>query len=236
MTAYNGDSPLSLQPSGNQINNACLEYDGHKWNATPKTYWNGNAKYDVYAYYPYDSPSSTDEYGFDISLDQNTEKSGTSLGGYEASDLLWARARGVSYPDAVELTFRHLLSRLVVNIVKGEDFEGDMPKDVEVRIHSTVTGAVVDLSNGVVIKDKYAAAKTIKAKKLGEYKFQAILVPQTLAFRQPLVEVIANNVSYLVEMRMDFKQGISHSINVTLDSDPAKVKIEIGGEIEGWEQ
>lgn len=234
MTAYDGDTPLALQPSGNQVNNSCLEYDGHKWISNPKMYWNGGEKYDVYAYYPYANPQSTDEYVFDLSLDQNTERSDTGLGGYEASDLLWAKAKGVSYPNAVNLTFRHILSRLVVNIVRGENFEGDMPEDVELRIHSTVPRAVVDLSNGIVVKDRYAEAQTIKAKKIGDYRFEAILVPQTLAFRLPLVEVIANKVSYLVEMRMDFKQGMSHSISVVLDEDPAKVKIEIGGEIQEW--
>lgn len=235
MTAYNGDTPSALQVSGNQVNNAKIVFDGKNWNANPKMYWEKGVKYDAYAYYPYSEPTSVDEYEFMLSLDQNSPKSEATLGGYEASDLLWAKAQGVSWPDDVSLKFRHILSRLVVNLVKGEDFEGEMPENVELRLHSTVAKAIVDLSNGVVLKDPYAPASTIQAKKIGKYKFEAIVVPQTISFKEPLVEILVNNVSYLVELRLAFKQGVSQTLNVILDSDPAKVKIEIGGEIEGWE-
>ena len=33
---------------------------------------------------------------------------------------------------------------------------------------------------------------------------------------------------------MAFRNNVHHSVNIILDSDPAKVKIEIGGEIQGW--
>lgn len=45
---------------------------------------------------------------------------------------------------------------------------------------------------------------------------------------------MTSNVSYLMESRFIFRSGIQHSINIILDSDPAKVKIEIGGELQGW--
>jgi len=31
-----------------------------------------------------------------------------------------------------------------------------------------------------------------------------------------------------------FRNNVHRSVNIILDSDPAKVKIEIGGEIQGW--
>lgn len=74
------------------------------------------------------------------------------------------------------------MSRLVVNLVKGEDFESDFPEDIRVKIH----------------------------------------------------EVVPDSVSYLLEGRMDFKSGVEHHLNVTLTSDPSKVKIDIGGEVSGW--
>lgn len=109
-----------------------------------------------------------------------------------------------------------------------------MPKDVVVKVHGTVTDAIVDLGSGVVVKDNYGKAKTITMKKESDTVFSSIIVPQRIDSRQPLIEVLTNNVSYLMESRFVFRSGIQHSVNIILDSDPAKVKIEIGGEIQGW--
>lgn len=109
-----------------------------------------------------------------------------------------------------------------------------MPKDVVVKVHGTVTDAIVDLGSGVVVKDNYGKAKTITMKKESDTVFSSIIVPQRIDNRQPLIEVLTNNVSYLMESRFVFRSGIQHSVNIILDSDPAKVKIEIGGEIQGW--
>lgn len=238
MTKYSGETPSPLQVSGGQINNAALTFDGSHWTSNPTTYWDADCNYDVYGYYPFiQDISSIEDLEFSIASDQSTPRDGAAtLGGYEVSDFLWAKATGVAYPDIVSLQFRHIMSRLVVNLVKGPDFEGEIPESTIVRIHATVGDALIDLEDGVVIKNPYSAPVTLTAKRLSETQFATIIVPQKVTTLQPVVEVLSKGVSYLVEMRMDFKQGISHSINVTLDSDPAKVKIEIGGEIEGWEQ
>ncbi len=235
MTEYDGSNkPTSLQVSGNAVNNAALRFDGSVWTTSPTLYWDKGVKYDVYGYYPYASHSSVDEYRFSVATDQTTLRTGNVLGGYEASDFLWAKQTGVKYPDVVKLTFSHRMSRLVVNLVKGKDFEGDIPKDVAVKVHGTVTDAVVDLDSGAVVKDSHGKAESIIMKKESETVFSSIIVPQRIDNRQPLVEVLTSNVSYLMESRFVFRSGIQHSINIILDNDPAKVKIEIGGEIQGW--
>ena len=235
MTEYDSSNkPVPLQVSGNAVNNAALRFDGTSWTTSPTLYWNKGVKYDVYGYYPYSKPASVDEYRFSIASDQTTTNTAESLGGYEASDFLWAKQTGVKYPGVVSLTFRHRMSRLVVKLVKGKDFEGDMPKDVVVKVHGTVTDAVIDLGSGVVVKDNHGKAKTITMKKESDTVFSSIIVPQRIENRQPLIEVLTNNVSYLMESRFVFRSGVQHSVNIILDSDPAKVKIEIGGEIQGW--
>ena len=235
MTEYDGSNkPAPLQVSGNAVNNAALRFDGTSWTTSPTLFWDKGVKYDVYGYYPYASPSSVEEYYFSVATDQTTLRTGNALGGYEASDFLWAKQTGVKYPNVVRLTFSHRMSRLVVKLVKGKDFEGDMPKDVVVKVHGTVPEAIVDLGSGVVVKDNYGMAKTITMKKDSDTVFSSIIVPQRIDNRQPLVEVLTSNVSYLMESRFVFRSGIQHSVNIILDSDPAKVKIEIGGEIQGW--
>lgn len=235
MTEYDGSNkPTPLLASGNAVNNAALRFDGTSWATFPTLFWDKGVKYDVYGYYPYARPTSVDEYRFSVAADQSTAKTAEALGGYEASDFLWAKQTGVKYPDVVRLTFSHRMSRLVVKLVKGKDFEGDLPNDVVVKVHGTVMDAVVDLGSGVVVKDNYGKTQTITMKKENDSVFSSIIVPQRIDNRQPLIEVLTSNVSYLMESRFVFRSGIQHSVNIILDSDPAKVKIEIGGEIQGW--
>ena len=55
-------------------------------------------------------------------------------------------------------------------------------------------------------------------------------------FVSPLVEVIANNVSYLYEAKFIFKPGVQHNITLVISNNPEKIKIEIGGEIKNWNE
>lgn len=145
-----------------------------------------------------------------------------------------ATAINVCYPQTVSLKFSHRMSRLVVNLVKGEDFEGDFPEDIRVKIHGVVTDAVIDLGAGIVTADSRASKSSVTARKEAEGRYAAIMIPQNISRRQPFVEILTDNVSYLLEGRLDFKSGVEHHLNVTLTSDPSKVKIDIGGEVPGW--
>lgn len=236
MTEYSGNEPSDLQVSGNAANNAALRFDGSSWRSDPVIYWDKGVKYDVYGYYPYSEsrPTSINEYSFSVATDQSTSGTVESLGGYEASDFLWAKTKGVRYPNTVNLTFSHRMSRLVVNLVKGKDFDGDIPEDVTVKVYGTGIDAVINLSSGDVAKDPHGRIRSITMRKESSATFSAIIVPQRIDSRQPLIEVITNNVAYMMESRFVFRQGIQHSIDIVLDSDPEKVKIEIGGEIQGW--
>ena len=37
-----------------------------------------------------------------------------------------------------------------------------------------------------------------------------------------------------MEGKISLKQGMRHTITVTLDKNPEQTKIDIGGEIDGW--
>lgn len=233
MTQYDGESAVPLQVSGNYANNVKSTLTAGKWINTPAIYWD-EGKFNVYAYYPYGSVTSVDNMLFDISLDQSAAESGTKLSGYEASDFLWARREGISRSESVELSFRHILSSLVINLVKGEDYSGDLPDDAEVFIHNTVASALIDLSTGSVEKNGRDTERTIKACKTGNQTYKAIIVPQRIENSRPLVEVVTEGVSFLVERKFVFRSGTQHTINVILSDNPGKVKIEIGGEVGDW--
>lgn len=44
------------------------------------------------------------------------------------------------------------MSKISVRMIKGEDFEGELPDDATVYIHNTVTEATVDLQVGIATK------------------------------------------------------------------------------------
>ena len=235
VTQYENNVAPPLQISGNYANNICSTFDGNKWINSPSIYW-AEGKFDVFAYYPYAKPASVDEYFFNVVLDQSIEETQEALSGYEASDFMWAKAAGVSKMDVVPLKFSHKLSKVVVNLKKGDEYSGDIPSEAIVRIHSTVPSAIIDLATGIVTKNSYESAKSITAKKVSDGIYSAIIVPQRLENKLPLIEVISYGVSYLIESKFVFRSGVQHTINVTLNNNPDKVRIEIGGEvIDGWE-
>lgn len=234
IAAYEGGKPLALQLGGNFKNNNPVTFDGTKWTADPVIYWDEDIeKYDVYAYYPFTEPSSIDEMPFSVALDQRTMETADALSAYEASDFLFATAKGVTSEGGdVNLVFRHKMSKFTVKLIKGADYEGELPANATVYIHSTVTDCVIDLATGDVVKNPYSAAKTITAKQMDEATHTAIIVPQMLVNKKPLVEIVFKDVSYMVETKFQFKSGTHHVLNITVNNNPDKVKIEIGGEIE----
>ena len=237
VTDYVDDStPMPLQISGNRANNLTVTFDGSAWTPEKAIYW-GAGKSDVYAYYPYfDDVQDTESQFFAVATDQTGD-------GYEASDFLWAKAEGVKQTDgAVNLQMNHLMSKLTVKIVAGEDYVGSLPEDASVLLHSTVTGARVDLSKGSVSKDPYSGAKSIKMKKLGvkTYEgvqavvYEAIVVPQMLESSVPLLEINSKSVSYLLEDLFNFRPGVAYTYTATLNTSTTSIKVDIGCELEDW--
>lgn len=223
-----------LGTSGNTLNNECLTFSASGWTSARKLYWDKGI-YNAYAYYPrIFEISSVSDLPFGVATDQR-EGSGSNIDGYEASDFLHASSLGIeASPNPVNLQFRHIMSKLTVRLIKGEDFEGEIPENATVYIHNTVADATIDLTAGIATKNGRAARKTIIARKAGDASYTAIIVPQRLENRVPLVEVVMNGVSFLYESKFLFKPGIHHIVNLVVDKNPEQVKIEVGGEITDW--
>lgn len=222
-------SDKALQLAGNEVNNEAFAFNGGSWTSSRRVYWN-NGTHDIYAYYPYsESVNDVADYSFSVQTDQSNQSA------YSQSDFLWASKSGVTASaEPVPMQFEHKMSKVVVNLLKSEGFEGDIPTDAEVYIMNTVPQAVVDLSTGDAAKDNFAATEPIKCLKNGEGVYSAIVVPQSIISRRPLVEVVVGSVSYLMEGKISFRQGYQHTINITLNQSPDKIEISIGGQINSW--
>ena len=233
---YNGDEVASLQVAGNFINNEALTYDGSAWVGGRTLYWS-DKPCDFYGIYPYQEPATVSEYLFDLPTDQNGPETDDALSGYEAADLLWAKTTKVSREDgAVQLQFKHMMSRVVVKIERGEKYEGDLPEDITVHLYNTVTTAEVDFTHGSLQRYAHGEKETITMKQLSGDTFAAIVVPQNIERRTPLVEITMEGIAYLLNYSMSFRPGYQHTITVTLNSSPEQEKIEISidGSIEDW--
>ncbi len=225
------DKGQPLMTAGNYLTNVALTFSGISWNPAYPLYWN-EGEYDVYGYYPFATAITTvSDMPFSVQTEQD------SHAGYTASDFLWAQRKGVSAGDgSVNLTFSHLMSRLMIKLVKGNDYEGELPEDAEVYVHSTITDGTIDLNAGVATRNTHGSRQTIHAQKNGNYRYTAIIFPQRLDNRQPLVEVVSHGVSYLYESKFLFKPGIQHNVLLSLSDNPEKIKITIGGEKENWNE
>ncbi len=236
-------TPTPLQISGNRANNLALTFDGQNWIPEKKVYW-GDGKADIYAYYPFTGVvSDVNSQPWSVATDQSVESAGESISAYEASDVLWAKAGGISRTDgAVSLQMKHIMSKLTVCIIAGESYVGSLPDDADVLIHSTVADAMVDLEKGSVVKNAYSGAKSIKMRRLGiktvegvkAVVFEAIVVPQMLETSVPLLEINSKSVSYMLEDSFNFRPGVAYTYTATLNTSTNAIKVEIGCEIDDW--
>lgn len=223
----NGDEPMPLQISGNLINNEGLVLGESGWAGRMPFYW-GSAPCDFYAVYPFLTATSIEKQVVRVCTDQTLESTENGLDAYEASDLLYASAKNVSRSaDGVALSFDHMMAKCVVNIIKGESFDGELSDDIVVHIYNTATEALLNIAEGTIEKKSDGAYKTITMRKLANNKFDAIVVPQNIDTRTPLIEVTMKGIAYLLDYSLSFKPGYSHTINITLNTSPDQEMIEI---------
>lgn len=225
-----GEEQVPLQVSGNYINNERVVFDGTTWGAGRPLFWS-EKPCDFYALYPFQSHiSSIEKQPFSLATDQNGA-------GYESSDLLYAVSENVSRLDgAVNLSFKHMMSKVVVRLVKGEAFEGEIPDDVVAHIYNTIASCNVNLASGSVEKDGFGAKPTITMRKISNERFEAVIVPQNIEKRTPLIELSMGGIAYLLEYSLSFRPGFVHYIDLTLNTSPDQEQIEISidPDIEGW--
>ena len=230
------DEAPELQIAGNFLNNEKIIYNGEAWASVRTLYWGANAG-DFYALYPYQKLTSVKEQVFEVAMDQNTAETEESLGGYEASDLLWAKTENAAQADGtVAMQFKHLMSKCVVTLTKGETFEGDIPDDIVTHIYNTTTTAKLNFAKGSVEKDGTGNRRTITMKKINNERFEAIVVPQKIERSTPLIEITMGGIAYLLEHSLSFKPGYVHTINLTLNTSPDQEKFEIklDAEVDDW--
>ena len=221
---YNGNTPGTLQPSGNRADNVRHTYDAAnaKWNSAYDIYWKDDHTHiDVYGYYPFGSPESIDAYPFTVERDQSKPSEDGVMGGYEASDFLWGKVTDVAPTDRViRLPMAHRMANARVTLTEGTGFADGEWEQTErtVLVANLIRGAKINLNDGTVkAKGSVEPTATVPARVGDEWR--AIVVPQTVAAGTTLFTITVGGIPYKFSKNEAFTYTAGKMSNFTIRVD-----------------
>lgn len=219
---YENDQPGALTPDANYATNVKFTFDegAYKWNSDKPVYWKDKVTpVDAYGYYPYrEEIPDVNAMPFSVISNQSETDKESGLGGYEASDLLWAKASEVSPSmGRIDLEHNHIMASIMVTLVPGEGFTAEewAALDKTVMVENTHLGSYVDLSNGNVVVDDSSSPQSIVAVRDGQ-DWRAVVVPQIVNQDISLISITINGYSFYWKRneKMTFHQGKMHKFTI----------------------
>lgn len=224
---YNGNTPGTLQNTGNHVDNIGFTYNG-TWEPDVDIYWKDDkTKADFYCYFPYGTPTELTSYTFSIKEDQSTEQA------YKDSEFLYGKTSGVAPTEKeVLITTNHIFSCAVITVQPGNGFteESLAQANVSVKINRVCTKASIDLTKGIATAVP-GSEKSIHPLKTGEsYSYKALIVPQTIS-ADNLITVNVDGRDFNLKKDITFTGGKRHSIPVTVSKTSNGINVGIGA----WE-
>ena len=181
--------------------------------------WKSNdATVTYYAYLPYtETVGNAASYAFTVKTDQSTEDN------VKASDLLWTEGeQAVRAGTALDINFKHALSKLNVTLTKGSELEdGQNLTFTSVTLSNCATTATVNLTDGTTGNTTNSGQTITLYAATPNEKYECILVPQT--FAQSLkVEITGNNgkvYTFKSDKELTFSSGKQYTLNLTVGRD-----------------
>lgn len=177
-------------------------------------YWQSRADTQVSAWYPY-----TDGLPINIS-DQSS--------GYAAFDLLYATTVG-RYDLPVNLTFKHLLTKIEIKLTAGS---GITAEDITGATVTLLGENTVSFSNGTVGGAASHNGEIQPYHNAAESRFEAVVVPQNMTGK-PLVRVGVGGKDFLYTPATDVSGKLEankrYSYTITVRANSIEVKEVMGG-------
>ena len=212
-----------LKSSGNYIDNACLTFDGTKWNSENVLQWKDNYTSAAFlAYYPYnENVKNAKALPFTVKTDQSTKEA------YVASDFLYGNSWSHPVGGFPKPVLHHGMTNIVVNVKAGDGFTEDELKQGNLSVHvkNVYMQANVNLENGEV--NASGSIGSIKAYATSALSFSAIVVPQGVW----KLTVVWNNVEYDLGFSKYCDRGRLYTLTATLKKTSGGISVTIGG----WE-
>ncbi len=220
---YLGGTPQGIADADVHAGNVRFQFDGtnNTWNGATTIYWTSNSTpADIIGYYPFNSSvEDPTAVTFSISRRQDLSGSVTALGGYEASDFLWAKAqKAMPTTSRVDLTFRHLMAGIRVTLAEGSGFaEGEWAKlEKNVLVSNVIPYATVNLADGSVKVGDESPISVTPYEYNGEWR--AIVVPQTVNAGN-IIAVSVDGTSYNLSKTeaVTYQSGKLHTYTITVN-------------------
>ena len=196
--------------------NALLAFDGSVFTGELMWYNDANSESDVYAYYPYDAEGTPSTY----------EAVADQTAGTSSADFMAAAKSGVlPSPNAITMVFKHLMTKIVVNIENQSGASVDA-----VELTGTPASAAVNVAELTVTPAEETVAVKAYEATAGKV-WQAIIVPGTV--KMDLVVSLSNGKKMVQPLtQMELKSGAQYIVDARIVADD--MAVTASGEIENW--
>lgn len=144
---------------------------------------------------------------FMVNADQSTKA------GYAASDLLLAQTTAKPTAEAVNLPFKHALSKIVVNV------DNQLKEAVENVWFTDVLGEVSFSTADHSDLAPTGTAGTVKAYKSGDNTWQLIVAPQTASPKLALTTTSGKQYTFVLTENVTFSPGKVSTATVTVSAE-----------------
>ena len=235
ITDYTPEGAGILQNEGNRADNVrhTFSESANRWIPSRDIYWKDTKTHiDVYGFYPHSGVTDVNAQGFEVQLDQRTTAEQGKMGGYEASDFLWAKATDVAPPDRViTLKFGHKMSFIKVRLQMGSGWTAEewAAAHKQVVLRNMVCKASVDMSTGEVTPVGGASERGITPYRVGD-EFRAVVIPQTLQANTPLFTISVGESDtrfYKKSVDETFMGSKLHTYDLKVKKNTATGEIEL---------
>ena len=207
-----------LLDEGNQVDNARYTFDAQNnvWTSSGSIYYkDAETNIDLYAYYPYGTIESVNDYLFEVQQDQSGNN---AVDGFSQSDFLWGKRENITPTDsAIKIRFDHRLSCVNVVLTEGEGFaEGEFNAvKKSVLVLNTARKATIDLATGVAVATGDIESEGIITKE-GEQGFRAIVVPQSLEAGKALLSITIDGIAVRFKENSTINYEAGKQLNYTI--------------------
>ena len=202
-----------------------------------RVYWGNTGKIGVVGYYPWQKGMQEEPENALFSLIERQDTLSGTLSGYQESDFLWAQTVAEVNTNPVGLTFRHLMSKVIINLKSDASIPGDMVGG-KVKILGSRIAARINLETGEVTPEgntgEITATESEQLKTGCELSVKAVLVPQTVGQGVQFLEIrTLGGYSYTWHLpeNMTFESGKQLTLDVEIISGECEVTV---GEITDW--
>lgn len=203
-------TPGTLLAEGNQADHVkyIFSYENWQWTPVKKVYYKDiNTNVDLYVFYPHAEPESVEAYNFVVKKDQSTPRVQNNMGGYEASDFLWAKAENIAPTEGkIKITLDHKMAGVHVILTEGDGFEEGEFALIEKHAAAmgTTRKAAINMATGQVAPVGDAQSDGIQMCPQTDGSFRAVVVPQTVAAGTPLFRLTVEGMVYNFKKDVDF--------------------------------